>query len=401
MLLGSFAFLFITDLAPTVAVTQATIDGTGHFILLTIPFFIWAGMIMEKGGISVRLINFAMSLVGHFRGGLLQVVVVTTYLVSGVSGSKVADVVAVGSIMREQLLHRGYREADGAAVLSAAAAMSETIPPSICMLVLGSVVPVSIGAMFIAGLLPAAVLAVILMILVYIRSVRDRTLVPVAKASARERLKSTVGALLPLGMPAILIIGIKCGVATPTEVSTAAVFYGILISAWVYRSIGLKSFVNILVNSCVMAGMVLFICAAAGSFAWIMSAVNLPQYLFDFFHATGENKVVFLVGTIALLIVVGSLLEGLPSLIILGPILYPIAIRLGIDGVHYCMVILLSMGVGIFIPPMGIGFFVACSVMKSTLEGTSKVILPYTLALLVGIVLVAFVPWFSLVFVAD
>ena len=182
MLIGTILYLTLTDVAPMVAAAQNTIDGAGMFVLLTIPFFIWAGLIMERGGISARLVRFAMAMVGHLRGGLLQVVIMTTFLVAGVSGSKLADVVAVGSIMREQLVREGYRAQDGAGVLAAATAMSESIPPSIAMLVLGSVVPVSIGEMFVAGLLPAATLAVILMILVWFMAVRHLTR-PVPKAS--------------------------------------------------------------------------------------------------------------------------------------------------------------------------------------------------------------------------
>ncbi|MGH7191540.1 MAG: TRAP transporter large permease subunit, partial [Acetobacteraceae bacterium] len=167
MLAGTILYLSLTGAAPMVAVAQTTINGAGLFVLLTIPFFIWAGLIMERGGISLRLVRFAMAMVGHLRGGLQQVVIVTTFLVAGVSGSKLADVMAVGSIMREQLVRNGYRVQDGAGVLAAATAMSESIPPSISMLVLGSVVPVSIGQMFVAGLLPAALLAVILMVLVW------------------------------------------------------------------------------------------------------------------------------------------------------------------------------------------------------------------------------------------
>ncbi|KTT04011.1 TRAP dicarboxylate transporter subunit DctM, partial [Pantoea stewartii] len=251
---GSILFLLATDLAPIVAISQHPIDGSGHFILLTLPFFIWAGMVMEKGGISRRLVALAMALVGHFRGGLLQVVVMTTYLVSGVSGSKIADVVAVGSVMREELERKGYRLRDGAAVLSASAAMSETIPPSIAMLVLGSVVPVSIGAMFIAGLLPAAVLAAILMILVYVMSVRNPT-ASVRQATRKEIGQSARGAVLPLMMPAILVLGIKFGVATPTEVSSVAVLYGILLCMLVYRSIGWRTFVTVATECAVMSGM--------------------------------------------------------------------------------------------------------------------------------------------------
>ncbi|RYY12312.1 MAG: TRAP transporter large permease subunit, partial [Alphaproteobacteria bacterium] len=167
MLAGSAAFLLVTGVAPTIAVAQNAQDGTGNFILLTLPFFIWAGLVMERGGISLRLVRFAMALVGHIRGGLLQVVVLTIFMVSGISGSKIADVVAVGSVLRRELKARGYAPEHGAAVLAASAAMSETIPPSIAMLVLGSVAPISIGTLFIAGIAPAAVIAVLLMALNY------------------------------------------------------------------------------------------------------------------------------------------------------------------------------------------------------------------------------------------
>lgn len=396
MLLGSVLFLVTTNQAPLIAIAQNTIDGSGHFILLTLPFFIWAGMIMEKGGISRRLVSFAMALVGHFRGGLLQVVVLTTYLVSGVSGSKVADVVAVGSVMREELERKGYRLKEGAAVLAASTAMSETIPPSIAMLVLGSVVPVSVGAMFIAGLLPAMVLAVILMVLVFVLAVRHDS--PVAPRAARSQLAAAaVGAVLPLLMPAILVLGIKFGIATPTEVSSVGVLYGLILCLAVYRSIGLRDFVRVAIDSAKMSGMVLFIIAAAGSFAWILAAGDLPQYLSSLLKAVGDNRYLFLAVSIVIMILVSSLLEGLPALIILGPMLYPIAVSLHVDGVHFAMVLLLSMGVGIFMPPLGVGFYVTCSVMQTSIEETSRAFVPYLIALLIGILVVAAVPWFSLV----
>jgi tripartite ATP-independent transporter DctM subunit len=396
LLTGTILYLGLTDVAPMVAVPQTTINGAGLFVLLTIPFFIWAGLIMERGGISIRLVRFAMTLVGHLRGGLLQVVIVTTFLVAGVSGSKLADVMAVGSIMREQLTRNGYRKQDGAGVLAAATAMSESIPPSIAMLVLGSVVPVSIGQMFVAGLLPATVLAVILMALVWFIA-RRRSTVRLARASGGERLRAAIGAILPIAMPAILIIGIKGGFATPTEVSSVAVFYGILLAVLVYRQMDWRSFVGIIVESAVMSGMVLFMIAAAGSFAWAMANGNMPQYLLHFLGAAGDNRYAFLAGTIVIVIVVGSLLEGLPALLILAPILYPVAIRLGVDGVQYAMVLVLAMGVGIFIPPTGIGFFASCSVMRASVEDTSRAALPYMLALLAGIFVIAYVPWFSTV----
>jgi len=394
MLLGSLFFLQITDSAPLIAAAQNTVDGTGHFILLTLPFFIWAGLIMEKGGISVRLVRFAMALVGHLRGGLLQVVVVTIYLVSGISGSKAADVVAVGSVLRRELKRQGYRAEEGAAVLSAAGAMSETIPPSIAMLVLGSVTPISIGTLFIAGLLPAAVIALFLMIAIYFLAWwRDTPRAP--RADLSELLKSSGGAILPLIMPVIMVVGIKFGYATPTEVSAVAVFYGLVLSAAIYRSIGIGNFFAIAVDCGLLAGMVLFIIASAGSFAWTLTAANLPAALIHVLHLAGDSPTLFLIGSLVLLIAMGSLLEGLPVLIILGPLLLPIATQLGIDSIHYAMVILLAMGIGIFIPPIGICFYISCAVTEADVEATAKTMLPYLMVLIAGVLAVAFVPWFT------
>src|SRR3984957_3128989 len=213
MLLGSLMFLLISGVAPLIAAAQNTFDGTSNFILLTLPFFIWAGLIMEKGGISLRLVRFAMTLVGHMRGGLLQVVVLTIYMVSGISGSKIADVVAVGSVLRRELKKQGYRPEQGAAVLASSAAMSETIPPSLAMLVLGSVAPISIGTLFIAGLMPAAVIALLLMVLNYVLS-RGHDVVSSPRATSAELIRATGGAVLPLVMPIIMVIGIRFGVAT-------------------------------------------------------------------------------------------------------------------------------------------------------------------------------------------
>jgi tripartite ATP-independent transporter DctM subunit len=396
MLLGSLSFLSISGVAPLIAAAQNTVDGTNNFILLTLPFFIWAGLIMEKGGISLRLVRFAMVLVGHLRGGLLQVVVLTIYLVSGISGSKIADVVAVGSILRRELKKQGYRPEQGAAVLASSAAMSETIPPSLAMLVLGSVAPISIGTLFIAGLLPAAVIALLLMILNYVLS-RHRNVATVPRASTMEMLRASGGAILPLIMPIIMVIGIRFGIATPTEVSAVAVLYGLFLAFAIYRAVDLRNLYTIAVDACLLAGMVLFIIAAAFSFGWTLTAANLPASLAAILHSLGDNATVFILGSILLLIVVGSLLEGLPALIILGPLLMPIATQYGIDIIHYSMIMILAMGVGIFIPPIGIGFYISCSVSESRLEATSAAMLPYFIVLLLGVLVVAFVPWVTLV----
>src|SRR6266567_696908 len=217
LLLATATYLWATDAASLVVLPQTMVNGTGNFILLAVPFFILAGLIMERGGISVRLVRFVQTLVGHLRGGLLQVTVVSMYIVSGLSGSKPADVAAVGTVMRDQLRER-HGAAEGAAVLAASAIMGETVPPSIAMLIVGSITNVSVAAMFIGGLAPAAVMALSLMALIYVRA-RRSTAPRIPRAPLPTMLRTGVGAVLPLLLPGILIGGILLGVATPTEVA--------------------------------------------------------------------------------------------------------------------------------------------------------------------------------------
>ncbi len=394
MLLSTLTYLALTDAAPAIAVPQNMVDGTGNFILLALPFFIFAGLIMERGGISVRLVQFAMALVGGIRGGLLQVVVVTIYLVSGISGSKIADVAAVGSVMRGELKRHGYRPDQGAAVLAASAAMAETIPPSIAMLVLGSVTPISIGTLFVAGLLPAALIAVCLMGLI---AYQARGRVEAAPQPGTRRMAALAPAILPLAMPVAMVCGIRFGIATPTEVSTLAVLYGLVLSIVVYRGLPWRQVLELVLSCAMTAGMVLLVLSSASSFAWVLTAANMPQHLVELLDDTGRSAIAFWIGSIVLLILIGTLLEGLPALIILAPLLMPIATGLGIDPVQYGIVLILAMGVGAFMPPVGIGFYVAAAVAGSRVEPAARTMVPFIVVLVLAVVLIAFVPGIALI----
>ena len=393
--IATFAFLAITTRTPLTIVVSRIDEGMSHIILLSVPLFVFLGLLIEATGMAKAMVDFLASLLGHVRGGLSYVLLGAMYLVSGISGSKAADMAAVAPVLFPEMKNRGARPGDLVALLSSSGAMSETIPPSLAMLVLGSVAPISIGTLFIAGLLPAAVIALLLMTLNYALS-RHRNSVIVPRASAKEMLRATAGAMLPLVMPVIMVIGIRFGFATPTEVSAVAVLYGLILAFVIYRAVDTKALYTIAVESCLLAGMVLFIIAAAFSFAWTLTAANLPGRLAAILHAAGDNATVFLIGSILLLIVVGSLLEGLPALIILSPLLMPIASQYGIDVIHYSMIMILAMGVGIFIPPIGIGFYISCSVSESRLEATSAAMVPYFIVLLLGVLVVAFVPSITL-----
>lgn len=391
LMLGTLTYLYVSGAAPVMALPQNMLDGTGHFVLLSLPFFVLAGVVMDQGGISTRLVAFVHTLVGHLRGGLLQVMVVSMYLCSGLSGSDTADTAAVGSAMRKSLEKDGYRMERSAAVLAASAAMGATVPPSIAMLVLGSITTVSIAALFLAGFLPAALIALCLMILIAIQARRDRSQ-PSRRASLGLVARAGAAAVPPLMMPVVLFVGVLFGVATPTEVSTFAVVYGLLLAIFAYRALDGKGFVRCLVDCANLSGMILFILSAGATFSWVLTIAYLPQQLVEVLLNSNASEIIFLLATIVILIVTGSILEGLPALLILGPLLMPIAEQIGLNPLHYAIVMLIAMGIGVFIPPVGVGFYIACAVFGTSVERTARAMLPYFLMLLVGLLLVAFIP---------
>ncbi len=395
LLLGALGYLYSAGTVPMAALAHTMVNGISNFVLLALPFFVLAAAVMNQGGISLRLVRFVQALVGHFRGGLLQVMVVSMYLVSGLSGAKSADVAAVGSVMREMLRRRGYSLEQAAAVLAASAAMGETVPPSVAMLVLGSVTTLSIGTLFIAGLIPAAVIALCLMALIYAQSWRSPGLRS-PRAGLRELVGAGLAGTLPLLMPVILLGGILFGVATPTEVSSFAVVYGLALAGVIYRELGLREFVRGLVDCATVSGVILFILAAASSFAWTLTVARLPQRLIALLTGTHQSQWLFLVASIVLLIVAGTILEGLPALLILAPLLMPIAGQVGVNEVHYGIVLVIAMGIGAFMPPVGVGFYVTCAVCGTSIEKSARAMIPYLIVLCLGLLLVALVPWFTL-----
>jgi len=393
LLSGTMAFLFSSNAAPMVVLANTMNHGTANFVLLALPFFIFAGLVMNEGGMSRRLVHMAHAFVGHLRGGLFQVMIVSMYIVSGLSGSKSADVAAVGSVMRDMLHQEGYSLERSTAVLSASAVMGETVPPSIAILVLASVTSLSTGALFIGGLVPAAVIGLCLMVLVRFQS---RRLQVGKRASLHDFAKAALGGILPLIMPVLLIGGIVFGVATPTEVASFAVIYGLMLGAFIYQELGFRTFLRCLVDSASVSGMILFVLAAAKCFSWAISVAQLPQLLVTFLSEMQAGPVGFLLLSIPFLIVIGAILEGLPALLILAPILLPIASQLGVNQLHYGIILVIATGFGSYLPAIGLGFYVACVILQTTIEGSGRAMVPYIIVLILGLLLVALVPWFTL-----
>lgn len=394
--IASVVYLYTASTVSPVVVPIALYNGITSFLLLALPFFILAAYIMTEGGLSQPLADFVRTLVGHLRGGLLQVIVVTMYIFSGISGSKLADVAAVGTSMKDMLQKQGYKPAESVAVLASSAIMGETIPPSLAMLVLGSITALSIGALFLAGVVPAALMAICLMVLIYLRA-RLSGLATSTRSSWEERGVAALRALPALLVPLLLVGGIVLGIATPTEISSIAVVYALVAAAAIYRSLSLRTLWQLLVETGVMSGMILFIVSASSAFSWSLTVAQVPARIAEWVSALGGSPWPFLVASVATLVIMGAVLEGLPALLIFGPLLLPVTEQLGINPLQFGIVLLFAIGMGIFLPPVGVGFYIACSVGGASVEETSRRMVPYLLVLLAGLALVAAVPWFSLV----
>jgi tripartite ATP-independent transporter DctM subunit len=273
--------------------------------------------------------------------------------------------------------------------------MGETVPPSIAMLIVGSITSVSVGAMFIGGLVPAGVMALCLMALIYVRAARAGT-PRIPRARLPEMARAALAAILPLLMPAMLLGGILLGVATPTEVAAFAVLYGVTLAILFYREMRPVDLIRAVLDSATLSGLLLFIFAASSGFSWSLTVAYLPQRLVDLLHSVGGSTEIFMLGSIALLILIGVLLEGLPSLNVVAPLLIPIAGKLGISEMHYALVLIIAMGVGGFMPLAGVGFYVCCAIMRCDVESASRAMLPYLIVVLGGLLIVAFVPWLAL-----
>ena len=397
--LAAVAILYIhfSGSGRMIAVPSTMQSGVSNFVLLAIPFFMMAGYVMTEGGLSRRLSDFVVALVGRVRGGLYQVVIVSMYIFSGISGSKAADVAAVGTALQPMIRDNEYDEPEFAALLSAGAVMGETIPPSLPMLVLGSITTISMGALFLAGVVPAVVLALCLMVAIYVRArMADRY--PGIKTPFPVLMRATLYAAPALLVPLMLVIGIATGFATPTEISSVAVVYGLALSVLLYRELTWYKLWRSVSDTGVKAGMILFITATASTFAYTLTSAGIPTRIAELMiEIAGRSSWVFMLASLLVLVVMGALLEGLPALLVFAPILMPLAPKFGVSPIQYGIVLLIAMGLGCFAPIIGVGMYISCSVTGTKVEPASRAMVPYAVILFLGLLLVAFVPWFSLV----
>jgi tripartite ATP-independent transporter DctM subunit len=394
--LAALLFIWADGALPGVIFAQQMARGIDNFVLLAIPFFILVGYVMEANGMSVRLIALLERLVGRLRGGLNVVMVLAMVIFSGISGSKMADVAAVGSVLIPAARRARQNPGNAVALLAASAVMAEAIPPCINLIILGFVANLSIGGLFMAGLLPAALMALALIAVAVLFGGRSRLPADARQAISTRRLWG--GAVVTIGLIVIIFGGFKSGFATATEISAFAALYALVVGGLVFRELGPRAILRSFVQAATRAGLVLFIVAAAQSLAFVLTLQQVP-------HALGELMVGlsrdggswrFMLLSIAILIVMGSVLEGAAALIIFGPLLVPVAAQLGIAPLQFGVVLVIAMGIGLFAPPLGLGLYGACLIGNVPIEQTVRPMLGYLGLLLVCLLVIAFVPGLAL-----
>ncbi len=393
--LAALTFIWVEGTLPGVIFAQQMARGIDNFVLLAIPFFILVGYLMEANGMSVRLIELLQRAVGRMRGGLNVVMVTSMVLFSGISGSKMADVAAVGSVLIPAA-RRSRQDPGGAvALLAASAVMAETIPPCINLIILGFVANLSIGGLFVAGLLPAGLMALALIAVSIIFGKRHGSTEAVEPQIPMSGLWS--GAIASFGLIFMIFAGFKTGFATATEISAFAAVYAIVIGSLVFRELSFKTAAHSFMQAATRSGLVLFIVAAAQSLAFILTLQQVPHAVGDLMLSLSgtHGTWLFMLLSIAVLIVMGSVLEGAAALIIFGPLLLPVAVKLGIDPLHFGVVLVISMGLGLFAPPLGLGLYGACLIGNVPIEQTVKPIMFYLGLLLLCLLIIAFVPVIS------
>lgn len=396
--IATLSYLALTTPLPLTIVVNRIDDGVSNLLLLAVPMFVFLGLLMEVTGIARVMVNFLAALVGHVRGGLSYVLLGAMYLISGISGSKAADMAAVAPILFPEMQRRGMHPGELSSLLATSSAMSETIPPSLVLITIGSVVPgLSIAALFTGGLLPAFVAALALVAVAWWRSrFSDRG--AGGRAPAAVMLRTFVIAIPGLTLPFVIRFAVVEGIATATEVSTVGVVYTALLGLIVYREFDWRRLYPILVETVSLTGAVMMIIGTATAMAWALTQSGFSLWLVSVMAGVPGGSWGFLAITIVAFIVLGSVLEGLPAIVLFGPLLFPVAKAMGVHEVHYAMVVILAMGIGLFAPPFGVGFYGACAIGRTNPDDSLWRIWPYIGALVVSLLIVAAIPWLSIGF---
>jgi tripartite ATP-independent transporter DctM subunit len=395
--LVTVVYLLLTTSTPLEVVSGRVNEGMSSLILLAVPLFILLGQLIEMTQMAKAMVAFLASLLGHVRGGLSYVLLGAMMLVSGISGAKTADMAAVAPVLFPEMKKRGMEDGELVSLLAASGAMAETIPPSLVLITIGSVTGVSIAALFTGGLLPGVVLALALALLARYR-IAESNLKEVKRASLETILRSFVVALPALAIPVLIRTAVVEGVATATEVSTIGIAYTVVVGILVYRRFDWARVYPMLVETASLSGAILFIIGTATCMAWALTQSGFSHDLANMMAHVPGGRWGFLAISIVTFMVLGSVLEGIPAMVLFGPLLFPIARQLGVHEVHYAMVVILAMGIGLFAPPFGLGYYGACTIGRVSPDAGMRKIWPYLGALFVALLIVAAIPWISIGF---
>ena len=387
------------DMAP-----QKLFAGMDAFVLMCIPFFILAGEIMTRGKIADRLVDFANLMVGRWRGGLAHVNIMASMLFAGITGVALGDIAALGSIFIPAMKKQGYESPFAAAITAASSIIGPIIPPSMIIVIYGAVTSVSIGALFAAAIIPGILMGLSQMVIVVYLAKRRKYPRIVIPLTPKKLFTGTRDALVPLLMPAIIILGILSGVFTPTEAAGVAVLYAFLIASFFYRSLKLEDYITILKTAVVFSAKLLLIVGCGSILAWVFGIENVPEKVKGLFYSISHNKIALLVMINLFLILLGMWLDCSASIILFAPMLRPLAMEIGLDPVHFGILMIVNLNIGLLTPPLAVCLFAASDISRDPVGKVIVAVLPFLLASLLTLVLITFIPaitmtlpkWFGL-----
>ncbi|MBT5266878.1 MAG: TRAP transporter large permease [Rhodospirillaceae bacterium] len=380
---------------PMVLFAQQMTVGVDSFVLLAIPLFIFAGELMNITGVTKRIVRFAASLVSHLNGGLANVSVTANFIMSGTSGSALADAAATGTVLLPEMEKRGFKPAFSSAVIASAATVGPIVPPSISFVLLGAIVNISVGRLFLGGVVPGTLMFIGMFIVTW-WICRSRGYPTEEKATGRERVNAFFSGIFALIAPAIIIFSIILGIATPTESSAIAVFYVLFLGFVVYRSITVRQVIEAAGNTAVLCSVIMLTVATSKIFAWIAVRENLGVYLTNGMLAISEELWILLIMINILLLILGMIMEILPIMLILAPILFPLLADMGVDPIHFGVIMVLNLMIGMITPPIGLNLFIMSAIGGVGVMEIAKEAVPYFFVLVGVLLLITYVPELTL-----
>jgi tripartite ATP-independent transporter DctM subunit len=392
LLISSIFLLFHLNIFDTQILASTLIEGADNFPLMAIAFFILAGELMNAGGISKRIIAFAMALVGHVRGGLGYVAIMASVIFSGLSGSAVADTAAIGAVMVPIMVQAGYCRAKSVALIAAAGIIAPITPPSVPMIIFGVTGNVSIPKLFMSGIVPGLMLAAILAVTwtIIIRKEKDFKVQP--KKTGAEIWEATKGAVWAFVLPILIIFCLRGGIFTPTEAAAIAAVYALFVGVIIYRDLKLNKITEVLVNSAKTTSVVMFLASAAMVTSWLIAVANIPPQIATMLEPLIDNRLLLMLAVSATLLIIGTCMDATPTILILTPVLLPIAIKAGIDPVYFGLIFIFNNMISVLTPPVGTVLNVACGVGKITMEELIRNIWPYLIAQVTLLVILILFP---------